>query len=254
MAAVVRRTFSSSSTTRMRAVRAARWPLAEAVLSGFLSGIRFRKRWRVNGEDYVEGRARPFLARHLDATAVVTHDVLRHPESESRALRPRREERREDARDFGFGNAAPRVADLHGDGRLERLLVNRRDDGDAPALLDGLLRVEQEVEEDLAELVGARAYRGQTVVEVVRDFDSGLPHLLLDEDERLLDDLVDVHPLDLAGASGEAEHLADDVRDALGLAARNVEEARVLLDALRVREEVERVLDCFERVVDLVRD
>src|SRR5919202_1201170 len=50
------------------------------------------------------------------------------------------------------------------------------------------------------------------------------------------------------------EHLADDVRDALGLLARHVEEAPVLLDALARREQVERVLDGLERVVDLVRD
>src|SRR5436305_4715198 len=114
MAAVVTRTFSSSSTTSKRAFRGARWPLVEAGLSGFLCGIRFRKRRRINGENYVEGRARPLLARHLDATAVVANDVLRDPEPEPRALRPRREERLEDAREFGLGYAAPGVAYLHG--------------------------------------------------------------------------------------------------------------------------------------------
>src|SRR5438270_662974 len=125
MAEVVTRTLSSSSTTRTRDFCAARWPLVEMKLSGFLSGIRFRERRRIHGENDVEGRALPFGARHLDATA---------------------------------------------------------------------------------------------------------------------------------GVAREPEHLTDDVRDALGLAARNVEEASVLLKLLARREKVERVLDGFERVVDLVRD
>src|SRR5256714_2237639 len=254
MAAVVTRTFSSSSTTRTRDLCASRWPLVETKLSGFLSGIRFRERRRVNGEDDVEGRAPTFGARHLDATAVVAHDVLRDPEPNPSALRPRREEGLEDARDVGFGDAAPRVADAHGDGRLKGLLVERGAEGDAPALLHRLLRIQQEVEEDLTQLVAARANLRQSRVELARDLDARLPHLLLDEYQRLLDELVDVHPLDLAGAAREAEHLADDVRDALGLAARNVEEARVLLQLLARGEQVERVLDGFERVVDLVRD
>src|SRR2546423_14776750 len=117
MAAVVTRTVSSSSTTRTRDFCAARWPLVETKLSGFLSGIRFRERRRVNGENDVEGRAHSLVARHVDATAVVAHEVLRDPETKPRALRPRREEWLEDARDVGFGDAAPRVADAHGDGR-----------------------------------------------------------------------------------------------------------------------------------------
>src|SRR5947199_6343124 len=122
MAAVVTRTFSSSSTTSTRDFCRERWPLVETKLSGLLSSIRFRKRRRVHRENNVEGRARALFARHLDATAVVAHDVLRDPESESRPLRPRPEERLEDARDFGLRDAAPRVADPHRDGRLQRLL------------------------------------------------------------------------------------------------------------------------------------
>src|SRR5438105_2148041 len=135
MAAVVTRTFSSSSTTRTRDFCAARWPLVETKLSDFLSGILFRECRRIHGEDDVEGRAPPLVARHLDATAVVAHDVLGDPESEPRALHPCREERLEDARDVGLRDAAPRVADLHGDGRLQSLFVERGVDAYAPALL-----------------------------------------------------------------------------------------------------------------------
>src|SRR5687768_12859413 len=120
MAAVVTRTFSSSSTTRMRLRRAARWPLpgAPPARSVLLWGIRLRKRRGVNGEDDVEGRARALLARSLDAPAVVADDVLRDPEPEPRPLGPRREEGLEDAREVLLGDAAPGVADLDGDGRL----------------------------------------------------------------------------------------------------------------------------------------
>src|SRR2546423_1944114 len=121
MAEVVTRTFSSSSTTRTRDFCAARWPLVETKLSGFLSGIRFRECRRIHGENDVEGRALPLVARHLDATAVVAHDVHRDPETEARALRPRREERLEDAAVVGFGGAAPRAAYPPGDGRRQSL-------------------------------------------------------------------------------------------------------------------------------------
>src|SRR5215204_963056 len=257
MAAVVMRTFSSSSTTSTRGRRAERWPLALVAptsLSVLLSGIRVRERRRIDGEDDVEGRAHALLACRLDSPAVVANDVLRDPEPEPRALGARREERLEDAREVGLADAAPRVADLDGDGRLERLLVDGGEHRHAPALLHRLLRVQEQVEEDLTELVGARPHLREPFVEAASDLDPRLLHLLLDEDQRLLDELVDLDPLDLARAAGEAQHLADDVRDALGLLARDFEEAPVLLHVLARREQVERVLDGFERVVDLVRD
>src|SRR3712207_1147788 len=169
MAAVVMRTFSSSSTTRTRGRRAAGRPLVGAAISVLLSGIGLRKGRRVHGEDDVEGRARALLARRLDAAAVVAHDVLRDPEAEPRPLRARREEGLEDAREVGLADAAPRVADLHGDGRLQRLLVDRGAHRDAPALLHRLLRVQQQVEEDLPELVGARANLRELRVEAAGD-------------------------------------------------------------------------------------
>src|SRR5215217_4699832 len=114
MAAVVMRTFSSSSTTRMRDRRGAARPLAPAALSEPVPGIGLRKGRRVHGEDDVEGRARALVARRLDPAAVVAHDVLRDPQAEARPLRARREEGLEDAREVGLADAAPRVADLDG--------------------------------------------------------------------------------------------------------------------------------------------
>src|SRR3712207_5290603 len=241
MAAVVMRTFSSSSTTRTRGRRAAGRPLVGAAGSVLLPGIGLRKGRRVHGEDDVEGRALALLARRLDPAAVVADDVLRDPQAEPRPLRPRREEGLEDAREVGLADAAPRVADLDGDGRLQGLLVDGGAHGDAPALLHRLLRVEEEVEEDLLELVGARADLRELRVELAHDLDARLLHLLLDEDEGLLDELVRLDPLDLARAAREPEHLADDVRDALGLLAGHLQELAVLLHVLARREQVEGV-------------
>src|SRR5918993_2094005 len=116
MAAVVMRTFSSSSTTSTRDRRGAARPLAAAALSELVPGIGLRKGRRVHGEDDVEGRARALRARRLDPAAVVAHDVLRDPEPEPGSLRARREEGLEDAREVGLADAPPRVADLHRDG------------------------------------------------------------------------------------------------------------------------------------------
>src|SRR5437764_382689 len=167
-----------ASRPRTRDFAAARGPLVETKLSGFLSGILFRECRRIHGENDIEGRALPFGARHLDATAVVAHDVLRDPEAEARALRPRREERLEDARDVGFGDAAPRVAYLHGDGWLQGLFVERGAYAYAPALLHRLLRVQQKVQADLSQLVAARANLRQPRVEPADGLDARLPHLL----------------------------------------------------------------------------
>src|ERR1043165_1795325 len=119
MAAVVTRTLSSSSTTSTRPPAPPRWPCEETRLLSLVAGIVFGQRGGVNGENDLESGAVPFGARHLDAPAVVAHDVLRHPEAEARALRPSREERLEDAREGCLRDAAARVADLDGDRRLQ---------------------------------------------------------------------------------------------------------------------------------------
>src|SRR5215203_4665936 len=124
MAAVVTRTFSSSSTTSTRDRRAAARPFGGAPVSELVCGIGLRKGRRVHGEDDVEGRAHALLARRLDPAAVVAHDVLRDPQAEPSPLGACREEGLEDAREVGLADAAPRVADLDGDGRLDRLLVD----------------------------------------------------------------------------------------------------------------------------------
>src|SRR3954470_20697114 len=169
MAAVVMRTLSSSSTTSTLEARCERRPFPEPKFSGALSGICLRKRGRVHGQNHVEGRAFTTLARDLYAAAVVADDVLRDPQAEPRALRACGEEGLEDARYLGLGDAAPRVADAYGDGRLQSLLVDRGRYRYAPALLHRLLRVEQKVEEDLPQLVCARANLRELLVEGSHD-------------------------------------------------------------------------------------
>src|ERR1043165_7532302 len=222
MAAVVTRTLSSSSTPSTRELVPRRWRCGGARLLGFVSGIGFGQRGRVNGKNDLESGALPLGARHLDAPAVVAHDVLRHPEAEARALRPSREERLEDAREVCLRDAAPRVADLDGDGRLQGRPFGRGADVHSAPALHRLLRVQEKVEEDLPELVGARAHARKALVELADDLDATLPHLLLDEYQSLFQELVDRDPLGLARAARKTEHLADDVRDALGLLARHV--------------------------------
>src|SRR2546423_1722470 len=113
IAAVVIRTLSSSSTTSTRcrcfgcALRAGASPL-------FLRLVIIFQYRRIDEQDDVKGRALTFDARHFDAPAMLSHDVLRHPETEPRPLLSFGEEGLEDARQVVFADAVPGVADLDG--------------------------------------------------------------------------------------------------------------------------------------------
>src|ERR1043165_1620073 len=83
-----------------------------------LFSLFFVENWRINHQNNREGRAPPLFARDLNATAVLSHDVLRHPETQARPLLPRREERLEDARQIVFADAEARIANLNDNRRL----------------------------------------------------------------------------------------------------------------------------------------
>ena len=67
----------------------------------------FVKRRRIYWQNDLKSRAFTLRAGHVDATPVMAHDVLSHPEPKPRSLYPRREERLEYSRQVLFAYAAP---------------------------------------------------------------------------------------------------------------------------------------------------
>src|SRR5688500_455553 len=241
IACIVTATLSSSSTMRMRSRAIARRPS--------------------DRERDAERGALADAAAHLQAAAVALDDPVRDPQPEPRALLTLRgEERLEDVRHVLLRDAAAAVTDLDLDrvGAQEaraRVAVDRGGDGDRAALPHRLGAVQDEIEDDLLQLVGGGHDGWQRGVEILREAHVPVAEPLRDERLGLLDERVHVGRLHRRRRPVEAEHLPEDARHPLGLFPRDVEEleVRVVLRDL-VDEQVQRVLDRLERVVDLVRD
>src|SRR6185369_9343980 len=169
MAAVVMRRLSSSSTTSNRpSSNNGEAPLpSSGVISLSLCSARklilflltlcssiFQNR-RVHLQYDRRNRTASYFARNFDAPAVLANDVLRHPQSEACALLTRREERIEDAGEIVLVYADAAIAQLHDDRRLQGLFVTRRGDGYLAAARNRLLGVDDQIEENLPQLVGA---------------------------------------------------------------------------------------------------
>src|ERR1043166_3005431 len=209
---------------------------------------------RLHLQHNTENRSAPHLAAYFDAAAVLPDDVLRYPQPQTSSFFAGGKERIEDSCQIVFGNPDAAIAELNQNGRLQRLFIPRSRDHDLAVAFDRLLRIDDEIEKHLAQLIGARANVRQRLVERLRDPDAQLAHLLFHEHERLFEQLIDVDPIDFTRTARKSEHLPDNVRHAFRLFARDLEEARILVAFAIHLHQVERVLDRFEWVIDFVRD
>src|SRR6266513_1437643 len=234
MALIVTTTLNSSSTTRTLSC----------------SGIARRPLDRQRDH---ECRPAPHSAAHAHRPAVALHDALRNPEPEPGPLpRFRGEERLEDLRDEIVRDPLAGVAhlDLHGIPSENLRLgagAGLGSDGDRSALGHRVGSIEQEVEQDLLQLVGGRAYAWEPGIELVRDLYPALAESLHDETAGLFHKSVEIglgHSLLLAV---EAQHLAKDPRHALRLARRDVEILAVVgVRAELLLQQVQSVLHGFK--------
>ena len=210
-------------------------------------------------QQHREDRAAARLAAHHHLAVEVGDDAVDdgQPQAEPLADGARGEEGIEDPRQHVGRDAGPGVGDLDADPAVG---VQRGGGLDQVPLRlaggDGLGRVHQQVEEDLADAVGVaqhRRHRPQLHGEL-----GALADLALGQRDRALQRPPHVHlgPLGVAGA-GEGAQVADDLPDAGGAAARVLERLADLAEVLRqVVEPGEHVVHVGEhvgqRVVDLV--
>jgi hypothetical protein len=120
----------------------------------------------------------------------------------------------------------------------------------------GLDRVDGQVQEHLAQLLGVGAHHGQPLDQVGEDLHPLGPLLLLDEVQRLLDHVVHVERRLIAPVgAGVVEELGHDLVQAVHLLDDDVEEllgaavGHLVPDGLQV---LGRALDRAQRVADLV--
>src|SRR6185312_409845 len=115
----------------------------------------------------------------------------------------------------GYSNAG--VSKLDQNRRLQCLFVTRSGNNNLALTFNRLLRIDDQIEKYLSQLIGARFDAWQGVVERLGYSNAQLAHLLFQQDERLFEQLVNIDPVNLAWPARKAEHLPNDVRHALRL-------------------------------------
>src|SRR6185369_14175167 len=112
------------------------------------------KNRRFHLEHNTENRTAINLTTYFDTSTMLPHDVLRNPQSQAGPFFAGGKERLEDAIEIVFSDTHAAVAELNHDRRLQRLLVTRSENTDVSATLDRLLRVDNQVEKHLPQLIG----------------------------------------------------------------------------------------------------
>jgi len=218
---------------------------------------RERERERRRRERHAERAAPSDLRLDVDAAAGVAHDPVRDREAEPGANpeRLRREEGLEDALEHVRRDPDARVAHEDRGGAVGRARGLDADEVLVRApLRDRLRRVDEQVQEHLAELVRARLDHRQVPDPHLEA--RAVPDLVPRDPDRRLELRADVRrrPAALAGARERAQR-ADDVPDPVRGVAGVRDRAREVQPRLELAaEEVEVRRDRCERVVDLVGD
>src|ERR1044072_4536308 len=210
--------------------------------------------WGFNLKHDIKIRASTNLTAHFDAPTVLPHDILRDPQAKPGAFLASGKERIKNARQIVLSYPDPGVRKLHQNRRLQCLFVTGSGNNNLAVTFDRLLRIDDQVQKYLSQLIGARPDAWQRVVKRLNYSDAQLAHFLFQKHECLFQQLVHVNPVNLTRPASKAKHLPDDVRHALRLFSRNLEKARVLVAFSASLHQVKRVLDRFERIVHLVRD
>jgi hypothetical protein len=190
---------------------------------------------------------------------MLLNDGVRDRQAEPRTLSDllRREERIEDLRLQFLGYPGAVVVDLEHDGLLVGV-VPRADDEDAAAVggQHRLLRVDDEIEENLLQLMTVHEDVGEAGRERVDDLDVVDPQLVRAEGKRFAHDLVDVdHGFGRLALARKRQQVADDARSALAFRRNRLQPAANRFFKRRtLREAFGPAQDGRERVVELMSD
>ena len=184
---------------------------------------------------------------------MLPHDVVCYPETETGSLLSCRKERFKDSREIIFTDANATVAYLYQYRRLHCLLKPLGGNTNLSVTNDCLLCVDEQVEKHLAQLICTRANTGQLMFKSALDSYLRLFQFLFEQHERFFQQLIDVNPINLARASGEPEHLPDDVRNPFRFFPGDLEKTSILIVGFWLHQ-VERILYRLQRVVNLMRN
>ena len=178
----------------------------------------------------------------------------RKPEPGALPDRLRREERFEDPGPDLFGDPGSRVADLDLDSVP---LGQTRGDLDRAGLaLHGLLRVDQEIHQDLLELIGVAEDRGKIRLELLLQTNLVEPELMIREGGGVLDDPVHIRDLELdLFLAGELEQVFHGLLAAFRLLLDDLEGLEERVGRLQLAQgELGVGQDAGERIPHLVSD
>lgn len=134
-------------------------------------------------------------AVHLDSPSVLLHDAVADAEAEPRALPLRLGgvERFEDLAELAARDPVPGVDHL---GDRRRVAVTTGDDAHRALLAHRIHGVEQQRHEDLHELLGVGLrHAAEERIELGLDMEPLEADVMLEQEERALDDVVEVDPL-----------------------------------------------------------
>src|SRR5678816_3417995 len=102
-----------------------------------------------------KNRAPPNLTAHFDAASVLPYDVLRDPQAEPGPFLSGGKERIKNARQIVFSDTDSGVSKLNQNRRLQRLLVTGSGNNNFTVAFDRLLRVDDQIQKYLSQLIGA---------------------------------------------------------------------------------------------------
>src|SRR6185503_14610775 len=119
---------------------------------------------RFNLKHDAENCSSPNLAAHFDAATVFPDDILSNPQAQTRSFFASGKERIEDACEIIFRDTDAAIAELDHNRGLQRLFVTRRPDLYLAFTFNCLLRIDNQVEKDLPQLIRARPDERQRLV------------------------------------------------------------------------------------------
>src|SRR5581483_4189140 len=206
-------------------------------------------------EDKLKNRSLADGTSYQNLTAVPFDNALYDPQPESRAFLSLGADKwfEHGAANFPW-NSAARVGDQNGylSGGAAQGFPVPGTDGQRSAIDHCILRVHNQVRQQLPELVGGAFHLSQ-FPKLLVDLDAGLRKRPGKQGQRVFDDAIQIEGAEVSSITVQAEHLANNARDAISLILQcfiNGLGGRVEA----ITQQIDRIFDCLHGIVDLVGD